>query len=311
MKLIFLGTPAFSVPTLRALARAGHTVAAVITQPDRPRGRGLKLSPPAAKEAAIALGLTVIQPETVSSPPALDEIRTLMPEAAVVVAYGRILKREFLDLPPLGCINLHPSLLPRHRGPTPIQSAIMRGDERTGVTTMLLDEGMDTGDILLQREVEISPDETAGGLHDRLADIGAELIVETVEALGNGTAVPVPQDESMATTTRKLSKEYSIIDWNRSHEDIRNLTRALSPSPGCRTKLEARFIKIWKVAPAQGSFEKAGPGVVLKARNDELIVQSGGDALRIVELQPPGGRRMSAGEFMRGHAIREGTVLGK
>jgi len=311
VKLIFLGTPVFAVPTLRALVGAGHEMAAVITQPDRPRGRGMKLAPSPVKRTAIDLGLEVMQPEAVSSPPAIEEIRILEPEAAVVVAYGRILDRAFLDMPPLGCINLHPSLLPRHRGPTPIQSAILAGDRKTGVTTMVLDEGTDTGDILLQREVDISPEDTAGDLHDRLAEMGAELIVATLDALQRGAAAPVAQDESKATVTRKLTKEDSIIDWTRPHEEICNLTRAMDPSPGCRTMLGGKDLKIWKVTPLEGYVQKVEPGVVMEARGGELIVRSGDSALKILELQPPGGRRMSAEEFLRGHEIKEGTMLGE
>lgn len=311
MKLIFLGTPVFAVPTLRALVGAGHEMAAVITQPDRPRGRGMKLAPSPVKRTAIDLGLEVMQPEAISSPPAIEEIGILEPEAAVVVAYGRILDRAFLDMPPLGCINLHPSLLPCHRGPTPIQSAILAGDRKTGVTTMVLDEGTDTGDILLQREVDIFPEDTAGDLHDRLAEMGAELIVATLDALQRGAAAPVAQDESKATVTRKLTKEDSIIDWTRPHEEICNLTRAMDPSPGCRTMLGGKDLKIWKVTPLEGYVQKAEPGVVMEARGGELIVRSGDSALKILELQPPSGRRMSAEEFLRGHEIKEGTMLGK
>jgi len=311
VKLIFLGTPVFAVPTLRALVGAGHEMAAVITQPDRPRGRGMKLAPSPVKRTAIDLGLEVMQPEAVSSPPAIEEIRILEPEAAVVVAYGRILDRAFLDMPPLGCINLHPSLLPRHRGPTPIQSAILAGDRKTGVTTMVLDEGTDTGDILLRREVDISPEDTAGDLHDRLAEMGAELIVATLDTLQRGAAAPVAQDESKATVTRKLTKKDSIIDWTRPHEEICNLTRAMDPSPGCRTMLGGKDLKIWKVTPLEGYVQKAEPGVVMEARGGELIVRSGDSALKILELQPSGGRRMSAEEFLRGHEIKEGTMLGE
>jgi methionyl-tRNA formyltransferase len=293
VKLIFLGTPVFAAPTLRAIAGTAHSIAAVITQPDRPSGRGMKPAAPPVKAAARELGLSVLQPETVSSPPILDEIRALEPQAAVVVAYGRILNRDFLDLPPLGCVNLHPSLLPRHRGPTPIQSAILSGDRRSGVTTMLLDEGVDTGDLLLQKAVDIPRDATAGDLHDELAEIGARLMIETLDALDRGEVEPSPQDESMATLTRKLTKEDSTIDWSRTHEEILNLARAMHPAPGCRTKLEGKDLKIWKVQPLKEHAEKAKPGAVLEACDERLIVQSGGRPIRILELQPPGGKRMS------------------
>jgi len=311
VKLIFLGTPLFALPTLKALARSAHETLSVITQPDRPRGRGMRLSPPPVKTAALELGLPLSQPEKVSSPPVLEEIRRLKPEAAVVVAYGQILKRDFLDLPPLGCINLHPSLLPLYRGPTPIQSAIIAGDRTTGVTTILLDEGIDTGDILLHREVEISRSDTAGSLHDTLALVGAELIVETLDALESGSVVPQPQDESKATLTKKLTKEDSAIDWTRSAEEIFNLTRGMDPIPGCTTVLKGDSLKIRKVEPLEDHARDASPGTVLSARGGDLIVQAGDATMRILEVQPPGGRRMSAEEFLRGRPIEEGAILGR
>ncbi|NQU09022.1 MAG: methionyl-tRNA formyltransferase [Candidatus Abyssubacteria bacterium] len=311
MKLIFLGTPVFAVPTLTGLARTSHTLMAVITQPDRPRGRGMKLASSPVKKAALELGLQVMQPDEAPSSSTLEELRKLGVEAAVVVAYGRILKRDFLDIPAFGCINLHPSLLPRYRGPTPIQSAILAGEQRTGATAMLLDEGTDTGDILLQREVEILPDDTAGILHDRLAEVGAELMIETLEAVENRRVVPRPQDESKATMTRKLEKKDSIIDWSRSPGEIYSLMRAMDPSPGCRTTLGGSSLKVWKIAPCEETAPEAPPGKVLKAAHGEFVVQAAGGAIRILELQRAGGRRMSAGEFMRGHPVAEGSMLGE
>ena len=310
MKLIFLGTPLFAVPSLESLARTDHEIVAAVTRPDRPRGRGMELAPPPVNTAALGLGLPIMQPEKMSSAAALEEVLTLQPEAAVVVAFGRILKREFLDLPPLGCINLHPSLLPRYRGPTPIQSAIMAGDKKTGVTTMLLDEGTDTGDILLQREMEITRDDTSGSLHDRLAEAGARLMIETLDAIEAGSIVPRPQDESEATETRKLTKKDSLIDWNKSAEEIFNLTRALDPIPGGQTFVEGERVKMWKVEPFERQTREAAPGQVLKAGGGDLIVQTGDAALRILELQPAGGRKMSADDFLRGRPIREGAILG-
>ncbi len=310
MKLIFLGTPLFAVPSLEILARTDHEIVSVVTQPDKPRGRGMELAPGPVKTAALELGLALIQPKNASAPAVLEEIRALEPEAAVVVAYGQILRREFLDLPPRGCINLHPSLLPRYRGPTPIQSAIMAGDSKTGVTTMLLDEGTDTGDILLRREMEIGRDDTAGSMHDRLAEAGARLMVDTLDALESGAVVPRPQDESEATETRKLTKETSRIDWTLTAEEIFNLTRALNPIPGCRTLLKGEPLKVWKVEPLETQTRKAAPGQVLKAGGGDFIVQTGRSALKLLTLQPAGGRKMSADDFLRGHPIREGVTLG-
>lgn len=311
MKLIFLGTPHFATPTLKGLAQTAHEILTVITQPDRPRGRGMRPAPTPVKTAALELGLPIMQPEKASSPAALEQVRRFEPDVAVVVAYGQILKRDFLELPPLGCVNLHPSLLPRYRGPTPIQSAIMAGERETGVTTMLLDEGTDTGDILLQRELEISRDDTAGALHDRLAEAGAKLMIETLDAVESSSVVPKPQDESKATVTRKLTKEDSTIDWSLSAEEIFNLIRAMDPIPGCRTLLKGETLKVWKAEPLEGHAKGGEPGRALKAGGGDLIVQTGDAALKILELQPAGGRRMSANEFMRGHTLEEGTVLGK
>lgn len=282
----------------------------VLTQPDRPSGRGMQPAPPPIKTRALELGLRVMQPEKASSPSTLEEIRTMSPDAAVVVAYGQILKREFLDVPRLGCINLHPSLLPRYRGPTPIQSAILAGERVTGVTTMLLDEGTDTGDILLQREVEIADDDTAGGLHDKLAEVGADLMVETLEAIETHSVTPRPQDEAEATMTRKLGKKDATVDWSRSSKEIFDLTRAMDPWPGCQTTLRGDVLKVWKAEPSKEQPRKGEPGEVLTAEGGSLIIQTGEGAVRILELQLPGGKRMAAAEFMRGHSIEQGTMLG-
>jgi len=311
VKLIFLGTPNFALPTLKALVPTGHEIAAVITQPDRARGRGMQLAPPPVKTTALDFGLPVLQPENASLPQTLEGIRDLDPDAAVVVAYGQILKREFLDLPRLGCINLHPSLLPRHRGPTPIQSSILAGDRKTGVSTILLDEGMDTGDILLQREVEICDDDTAGALHDKLADVGADLMIETLEFVGAPDSVSRAQDESQATFTRKLGKKDSIIDWSQSAEKIHVLSRAMDPWPGCQTTFRGKSLKVWKMELSKEDGGEDEPGEVLASERGGLIVRAGYGAVRILELQLAGKKRMSAEEFMRGNAVEKGMVFGK
>jgi methionyl-tRNA formyltransferase len=271
----------------------------------------MQLTAPPIKTASLELGLRVMQPEKASSTSALDEIRELGPDAAAVIAYGQMLKRDFLDLPPRGCINLHPSLLPRYRGPTPIQSAILAGERKTGVTTILLDEGMDTGDILLQREVGVADEDTAGTLHDTLAQAGAGLMVETLDAIETHSVVPRPQDESKATVTRKFSKEDAMIDWTQSSEKIHSLARAMSPWPACRTMLHGAMLKVLKTIPCETHGREGDPGQILQAEGDSLIVQAGRGAVRILELQLPGGRGMSVGEFMRGHSVKEGTVLGR
>lgn len=311
MKLIFLGTPDFALPTLKALVPTDHEIVAVITQPDRARGRGMNLAPPPVKTLALESDLPVLQPENASSPQALEEIRKLEPDAAVVVAYGQILKQEFLNMPSLGCINLHPSLLPRHRGPTPIQSAILAGDRKTGVSTILLDEGTDTGDILLQREVSIYDVDTAGTLHDRLANVGADLMIETLEFMGSPDFASHPQDESKATLTRKLGKKDSVIDWNQAAEEIHTLSRAMDPWPGCQTTFQGKNLKIWKIEPMEEDTGKGKPGEVLTSGGRDLIIKAGRGAISILELQLPGKRRMTAAEFMRGNAVEDGMVFGK
>ncbi|MBI5116495.1 methionyl-tRNA formyltransferase [Candidatus Poribacteria bacterium] len=311
MNILFLGTPEFAVPTLKLLTQTRHRILAALTQPDRPKGRGMKLIPSPVKTIALEYGLLVMQPERASSAFVIEEIRNLNPDAAVVVAYGQILRRDFLDLPVRGCINLHPSLLPRYRGPTPIQSAIMAGDHITGVTTMLLDEGMDTGDILLQREVVIHDDDTLGTMHDTLAGAGADLMVETLGALEMGSATPRKQDDSKATITRKLTREDEIINWNRSPEAIHNLVRALDPWPGCATTYRGETLKVWKVGPWDEQTRGGEPGEIIMSARGLLLVRAAAGAVRLLEVQPQGGRRMSVEEYLRGHALEEGGVLGK
>jgi methionyl-tRNA formyltransferase len=310
VKLVFMGTPAFAAPTLKRLMATHHHVAAVVTQPDRPQGRGMELSPPPIKTLALELELPVLQPEKASSDAFIEKIRALAPQAAVVVAYGQILKRDFLDVPPLGCVNLHPSLLPRYRGPTPIQSALLAGEETTGVTTMLLDEGTDTGDILLQRTAPINADDTAGTLHDKLAEEGAELIVETLDALEDGAVAPRPQNEADASMTRKIGKKDSVIDWSRTPAEICNLVRAMDPWPGCQTTVRGALVKVWRVLPSEEKTRGGQPGEILRAARDGLLVQAGGGVVKILEAQPAGGKRMSIDDFMRGHPVQKGTVLG-
>jgi methionyl-tRNA formyltransferase len=270
----------------------------------------MQLAPSPVKKLVLELGLSLIQPEKASSPSALEDLRKLEPDAAAVVAFGQMLKPGFLELFPHGSVNLHPSLLPRYRGASPIQSAIIAGDSTTGVTTFLLNEGMDAGDILLQREVEISRNDTSGSMHDKLAEVGAELLIETFDAIESRSVSPRPQDGSQVSITRKIKKEQSLIDWTKPAEEIFNLTRALDPIPGSRTTLGGESLKIWKVDPLDECAMEGAAGEVLEARGGNLIVQAGDSAVKILELQPAGGRRMSAEEFLRGHTVDEGTVLG-
>ena len=308
MNIVFLGAPAFAAPTLERVAQSRHKVILVITQPDRPRDRGMRTTPPPVKQKAIEFGIPLLQPEQASSPPVVEQLQRLAPDAAVVVAYGQLLRRNFLSVPRQGCINLHASLLPRHRGSSPIQAALLSGDRETGVTTMLLDEGLDTGDILLQKAIEITEDDTAATLHDKLADLGAALVVETLDGLEEGTISPRPQDPRKASMTKKISKSDAKIDWNQSSRKICNQTRAFDPWPGCETTHGGRPLKIWK-AVAEDEENVGEPGKILVAENARLLVQAGRGTVRILELQLPGGRRMTVDEFLRGHPIAPGSTF--
>ncbi len=301
MRIIFMGSAELACPCLEALARLpSHEVVAVVTQPDRPKGRDLKLSPPPVKVTAEKLGIAVQQPPSMKAPSAQEALRVLRPDLIAVVAYGQILPRAVLDLPSRGCINIHTSLLPRWRGASPIQHAILRGDPETGVTTMYLDEKMDTGDIILQRVEPIRPDDTSGVLHDRLAQIGAQLLVETVMLESPPRR---PQDHSQASYTKKLSKEDGRVDWTKSALEIERMVRAFNPWPGAHTFAGDLMLKI--LCSGFVPDVSAPPGTVLPG----FVVATGKGGLRIVELQPAGKRRMSAEEFLRGRQLAPGLVL--
>ena len=305
MRLIFMGTPEFSTPSLRAVAAAGHEVALVVTQPDRPSGRKAEAAPPPVKTAALALGLPVYQPERLTAPGALDPLRAARPEAAVVVAFGHILRPAALEIPPLGCINAHASLLPRLRGAAPIAWAIINGEKVSGVTTMLLDPGMDTGPMLLRREVALDPEETAGLLHDKLAPVAAALLVETLAGLVAGSITPHPQDGSQATVAPMLKKEDGRVDWTRTAEEIARRVRGLHPWPGSFSNLEGETLKVIRVKAEAG--KRGAPGEVLDCGKDGILVAAGsGTAVRLVEIQPPGKKAMNACAWLAGHCLDPG-----
>lgn len=292
MKIVFLGTAELACPCLEALARQpGVEIAGVVTQPDKPKGRDLRLAPPPVKVTAQKLGLPVWQPARIKDPVALEQLRAARPDLIVVVAYGQLLPPAVLELPARGCINVHASLLPRWRGAAPIQHAILAGDKETGVTTMFLNERMDAGDIILQRREPIRPDDTSGALHDRLAQRGAELLVETV-ALKNPPRHP--QDESQVTYARKLGKEDGRLDWHKPALELERQVRAFDPWPGSFTMWGDTLLKVWRaeVVPATGA-----PGTMLPG----MVVATGQGGLRLVEVQPAGGKRMAAASFLRGH----------
>jgi methionyl-tRNA formyltransferase len=306
MRIVFAGTPEFAAVSLEALLGAGHEVALVLTQPDRPAGRGQKPRASAVKRLAASRGLRLVQPQTLREESVQAALAAARPEAIVVVAYGLLVPRAVLELPPAGCLNVHASLLPRWRGAAPIQRALLAGDALTGVTVMRMDEGLDTGPILLQEAVPIGPEDTAGTLHDRLARLGAGLLVR---ALATPGLEPRPQDERAATYAPRIRKEEARIDWTRSAEEIERAVRAFDPAPGAQTHLDGLALKIWRAAVVPGVREP--PGTVCEADEKGILVACGRDALRITELQRAGGRRLPAGAFLAGARIAPGTRLGR
>jgi methionyl-tRNA formyltransferase len=307
MRLVFLGTPAFAVPTLEAVVRAGHEVAAVLTQPDRPSGRGQHPAASPVKQSALALGLPVYQPERVRRPEAVEYLRAIAARAMVVVGYGQIIPQSVIDLAPLGIINVHASLLPKYRGAGPIQWAIANGETRTGVTTMRIDAGLDTGDMLLKQETPIDPGETAVELGHRLAAMGASLLVETLAGLEAGTITPEKQDPAQATLAPILKKEDGDIDWNRPALAIHNRVRGFQPWPGACTTFRGQPLRVWKSRPSANAFA-APPGAVIHTR--PLLIACGEGALELLEVQLEGRKRISAADFANGQRLTENEKLG-
>ena len=305
--MVFMGTPAFACPILEALLVRADPVVGVVCQPDRPRGRGLGVSAPAVKRLAEANRLPVLQPERLRDAAFQDALRALAPDLVVVAAYGKILPRAVLDLPPRGCINVHASLLPRHRGAAPIAWSILAGDAVTGVTIMAMTEEMDAGDILLQRETPIAPDDTGGTLGERLARLGAAAIGEAIDGLQAGTLRPVPQPAAGVTFAPRIEREHCRLDWRRTAIELERQVRALAPSPSAFTTLGGKLLKIHRAALATGT----GPASqVVAAGPDGLVVAAGTGALRLLEVQLEGRRRLSAAEFLIGHRLAPGTCLG-
>lgn len=311
MRLVFMGTPAFAVPSLEGLVDAGHQIAAVVTQPDRPKGRGGRPAPSPVKEAALRRGLSVWQPERVREPGVVAALAGLHPEAIIVVAFGQILPRDILLLPPAGCINVHASLLPRYRGAAPIHWAVINGEKETGVTTMFMDEGLDTGDIILQAAIPIGPDDNVGLVHDRLAHLGSELLLRTLELVAAGKAPRLPQDPALATYAPLLRPEDEIIDWKRPATAIKNLVRGMDPWPGARTTLDGKVLKIWRVRVVEDVRAEATPGQILAADEARgILVRTGDGVVAIETLQAAGGKRLDSRAFLRGHRLPVGAVMG-
>jgi methionyl-tRNA formyltransferase len=303
LKLVYLGTPAFAVPTLEKLASAGHDIAAVFTQPDRPKGRGNQVAMPPVKESALRLGLPVFQPERVRRPEVVEQLRAFAPDAMVVVGYGQIIPQSILDIPPLGIINVHASLLPKYRGAAPIQWAIARGEKTTGVTTMKIDAGLDTGDMLLKWETPVGADETAIELGERLAVAGADLLIQTLEHLKS--IKPEPQDNSQATLAPILKKEDGHVDWSNPSREILNRVRGFQPWPGCYGFRRGQRLHIWNAIPSDKSL---GPAE-LRAIGRQLFIGTGDGSIELLEVQSEGKKRMPAAAFLNGNTIEAGETL--
>lgn len=311
VRIVFMGTPDFSVPSLQTLVAEGYRVVGVVTQPDRPRGRKQELTPPPVKEAAMELGLPVFQPDRLRNPENVRQLLEWKPDLIITAAYGQILPREILESPRYGCINVHASLLPKYRGGAPIHHALIQGERETGVTIMYMVEALDAGDLLASRSIPIKEEDDVGTLHDKLAQLGAQLLIETVPALLEGKVQPVPQDDNRATYAPNIRREDERIDWNRSAQELVNQIRGLRPWPVAFTLWKGKPLKIWKAEPVSVR-ESAAPGTVLSQAEEGVIVATGeGGALRIQELQPAGKRRMTAEEFFRGRQMKPGEILGR
>lgn len=310
MRVVFMGTPDFSVGTLEAIVRAGHEVAGVFTQPDKPKGRGKAMQATPVKEAAEKYGLTVYQPRRIREPEAVEQVRALNPEVIVVVAFGQIIPQEILDMPKYGCINVHASLLPKYRGAAPIQWAVLDGEEKSGVTIMRMDAGLDTGDMIAKAEVVLDKEETAGSLFDKLSASGAKLLVETLPVLENQTAVYEKQPENSPTDyARMITKQDGRIDWCSSAVKLERLVRGMSPWPSAFTSLNGKTIKVWKAAVSE-LLANGVPGEIVAADATGIHVQTQEGVLCIRELQLEGKKRMEADAFLRGNPLKAGTKLG-
>ena len=318
MKIIFMGTPDFAVGTLEALIEAGHEVVLAVTQPDKPKGRGKEMQYTPVKECALKHDIPVFQPRRVREAECIEELRKYNADIMIVVAFGQILPKEILEMCTYGCVNVHASLLPKYRGSAPIQWAIIDGEEVTGVTTMQMDEGLDTGDMLLKTEVTIEPKETGGSLFDKLANAGAKLCVETLEALQNKTVTPIPQGETTTAYAKMLDKQLGNIDWSKSAVQIERLIRGLTPWPSAYTNWNDKVMKIWDAevsdmadmdAETSNMDAKVKPGTIVKVEKDAFYVQTGEGLLKVCELQIPGKKRMDAGAFLRGYQVKVGEEL--
>lgn len=310
MKVIFMGTPDFSVGTLEALVEAGHEVVLAVTQPDKPKGRGGKMQYTPVKEAALARDIPVYQPKKIREPECIEELKKYNADIMVVIAFGQILPKEILQMTPYGCINVHASLLPKYRGAAPIQWAVIDGEKVSGVTTMQMNEGLDTGDMILKTEIPLDPKETGGSLHDKLAEAGAKLCVETLKCLEDKTAAWEPQGESTTAYAKMLDKNLGNINWNDPAVQIERLIRGLNPWPSAYTHWNDKVIKLWQADVVEDNTDQEA-GTIVKVEKDSFYVQTGEGLLKIEELQLQGKKHMDAGAFLRGNHLEYGEILKK
>jgi methionyl-tRNA formyltransferase len=308
MKIVFMGTPEFSIPSLEVLLKNGYEICAVVTAPDEPKGRGYKLSPPPVKVFALQNNLKVLQPQNLKDPNFINELKKLSPDLIVVVAF-RILPKEVFSIPPLGTINVHASLLPKYRGAAPINWAIINGEKETGVTTFFIDEKVDAGNIILQKKIEIGQDETAGELHDKLAKLGAEALLETVKIIQTGKVQTIKQDETLATPAPKIKKEMCQINWyEMKAEQVHNFVRGLSPNPGAFTFLKGKILKIYRTKLVEKISEATTlkPGQIIIDGDSLFAVCSDLKPVKIIEVQIEGKKKLKSEEFLRGHKLKTG-----
>lgn len=309
MKIVYMGTPDFAVAPLEALIRAGHRVTAVVTQPDKQKGRGKEVQMTPVKECALKHNIPVFQPVKIKEKEAVDKLREYPADIFVIAAFGQLLSEEILKMPAFGCVNIHASLLPAYRGAAPIQWAILNGEKETGVTIMQMEKGLDTGDMLLRRAIPIDPKETGESLHDKLMEVGAELIVEALPLIEAGKILPEKQDDSKSSYASRLSKEMGHIDWNKDAEELERLVRGLNSWPSAYTSYRQKTLKIWEADVIKGQSGKQ-PGEVAQVGKDFVDVSCGKDTLRIYSLQLEGKKRMAVKDFLLGYEIRQGMTLG-
>lgn len=309
MRIIFMGTPDFSVPTLEALVASEHEVVGVVTQPDKPKGRGKEIHMSPVKECALQHNIPVYQPVRARDEAFVDEMRALNPDVMVVIAFGQILPKSLLELPKYGCVNIHASLLPKYRGAAPIQWAVINGDEETGITTMMMDVEMDTGDMLEKTVVKLDPEETGGSLFDRLSLLGGDLILSTLSKLEKGEITPVPQDHEKATYVKKISKSMGDIDWTMDAVSIERLVRGLNPWPSAFTRWNGKMLKIWEAKVLPDPDVKLPCGSVISASDEGLKIQTGAGVLCVTSLQLEGKKRMDTAAFLRGYQVAAGSMM--